>query len=39
MPAHTKHKRDSRRTMVRIVSLSLAGLMLLSVVLAAVWQW
>ncbi len=39
MPAHIKHKRDSRRTMVRVVSLSLAGLMLLSVVLAAVWQW
>jgi len=39
MSTHYKHKKDTKKLLVRIVSLSLAVLMVLSVVLAAVWQW
>lgn len=39
MTSHTKHKKDSKAMIVRIVSLSLAVLMILSVILASVWQW
>ena len=40
MSNHTKHKKDTKKQLfVRIVSLSLAIIMVLSVVFAAVWQW
>ena len=39
MAAQAKRKKEARASMVRIVSLSLAGLMLLSIVFASVWQW
>ena len=39
MAAQAKRKKDTRASMARIVSLSLAGLMLLSIVFASVWQW
>ena len=39
MAAQAKRKKDTRASMVRIVSLSLAGLMLHSIVVASVWQW
>ena len=36
----TKHKKENAKVMiVRIVSLGLAVLMILSVILATVWQW
>ena len=38
MAIQAKRKRDARASMVRIVSLSLAGLMLLSIIFASVWQ-
>lgn len=34
-----RSKAAAKTMMVRAVSLSLAGLMVLSVVLAAIWQW
>lgn len=39
MSTNTRHRKDRKATAVRIVSLALAVLMLLSVILAAVWQW
>lgn len=39
MAAQAKRKKEARTSLVRIVSLSLAGLMLLSIVFASVWQW
>ena len=39
MSRHSKHKKDTKQVMVRIISLSLAVIMVLSVVFAAVWQW
>ena len=39
MAGQAKRRKDVRTSMVRIVSLSLAGLMLLSVIFASVWQW
>lgn len=39
MSTHSKQKKDMRTTMIRIVSLGLAILMILSVVMATVWQW
>lgn len=38
MSAH-KRKKENKQLMVRIVSLALAVIMVLSVVMAAVWQW
>ena len=38
--SQAKHKKESRKQLaVRIVSLALAVLMVLSVILAYVWQW
>lgn len=34
-----KRKADRKAVMVRAVSLTLAALMLMSVIFAAVWQW
>lgn len=39
MSNHSKSRKDRKNTLVRIVSLALAVLMLLSVILAAVWRW
>lgn len=40
MSSQAKHKKESRKQLaVRIVSLGLAVLMVLSVILAYVWQW
>lgn len=39
MSVQAKRRKDHKAMMVRIVSLTLAALMLLSVVLATVWQW
>lgn len=39
MSVQAKRRKDRKAMMVRIVSLTLAALMLLSVVLATVWQW
>ena len=39
MSTRTKRKKDIKQLLVRIISLSLAILMLLSVVMAYVWQW
>lgn len=39
MAAQAKRKKEARASLVRIVSLSLAGLMLLSIIFASVWQW
>ena len=39
MAAQAKRKKEARTWLVRIVSLSLAGLMLLSIIFASVWQW
>lgn len=39
MSVKAKRKADRKTVLVRAVSLTLAGLMLLSVVFAAVWQW
>lgn len=35
----TKRKKDTKTTVIRAVSLGLAVLMVLSVVMAAIWQW
>lgn len=35
----TKRKKDAKTTVIRVVSLGLAVLMVLSVVMAAIWQW
>lgn len=39
MSSRSKHRKDTKQLLVRIVSLSLAVLMVLSVVMAYVWQW
>ena len=39
MSTRSKRKKDTRQLLVRIVSFSLAVLMVLSVVMAYVWQW
>ncbi len=39
MSAQARRKRDTKAMMLRIVSLTLAGLMIVSVVLATVWRW
>lgn len=39
MTAHRKPKTSAKTIMVRTVCFSLAALMILSVVLAAVWRW
>lgn len=39
MSSQNKRHRDRKNTWVRIISLALAVLMLLSVVMAAVWRW
>lgn len=39
MAAQAKRKKEARTSLVRIVSLYLAGLMLLSIIFASVWQW
>lgn len=39
MSTRSKRKKDTKQLMVRIVSFSLAVLMVLSVVMAYVWQW
>ena len=39
MAGHTKQKKDNKAMLVRIISLVLAVLMILSVILASVWQW
>lgn len=39
MATQTRHKTSSKTIMVRVVCFTLAALMLLSVLLAAVWQW
>lgn len=39
MSTRSKRKKDHKQMLVRIVSLALAALMVLSVVMATVWQW
>ncbi len=39
MATKSKQKASAKTVMVRAVSLTLAGLMLLSVIMATVWQW
>ena len=39
MTSRAKSKANAKTIMVRTVCLVMAGLMLLSVVLATVWQW
>ena len=39
MSSHGKTRASAKTVMVRTVCLILAGLMILSVVLAAVWRW
>ncbi len=39
MSTHSRHKKENKQLFVRIVSLALAAIMVLSVVMAAVWQW
>ena len=39
MSNRAKHKKDSKMLIVRIVSMALAVLMVLSVILASVWRW
>lgn len=39
MSSRSKHRKDLKQLIVRIISLSLAVLMVLSVVMAYVWQW
>lgn len=39
MASPSKRKTPAKTIMVRIVSITLAALMLLSVVTAALWQW
>lgn len=39
MSTRSKHKKDNKQLLVRVVSLALAALMVLSVVMATVWQW
>lgn len=39
MSTHAKRKKDRKALAVRIISLCLAVLMVLSVLLATIWQW
>lgn len=39
MSSRSKRKQDLKANAVRLVSLVLAGVMILSVVLATVWRW
>lgn len=39
MASASKRKKDRKVVAVRVVSLTLAALMLLSVVMASVWRW
>ena len=39
MSTRSKRKKDTKQLLVRIVSFSLVVLMVLSVVMAYVWQW
>lgn len=39
MSSRTKRRKDTKQLFVRVVSLALAALMMLSVVMAYVWQW
>ena len=39
MASAGKRKKDRKAVAVRVVSLTLAALMLLSVVMASVWRW
>ena len=39
MSTRSKRKKDTKQLLVRIVSFSLAVLMVLSVVMAYVWHW
>lgn len=39
MSGKAKHKKDLKTMAVRIISLMLAILMVLSVVMATLWQW
>jgi len=39
MSNHTRNRKDSKTMIVRIVSMVLAVLMVLSVILASVWRW
>ena len=39
MSSAGKRKKDTRAIAVRVVSLTLAALMLLSIVMASVWRW
>ncbi len=39
MSTRSRRRKDLKQLMVRIISLSLAVLMVLSVVMAYVWQW
>ena len=39
MSTNAKKKKDRKQLAVRIISLALAVLMVLSVLLATIWQW
>ena len=39
MSTRSRNRKDLKQMFVRIISLALAVVMVLSVVLAAVWQW
>ena len=39
MTNRSKNKKDRKALAVRVISMALAVLMVLSVVMAAVWQW
>ena len=39
MSSHSKRKQDFKANTVRLISLVLAGIMVLSVVLATFWRW
>ena len=39
MSNRSKHKKDMKQMLIRFVSMARAVIMVLSVVLAAVWQW
>ena len=39
MSSQSKRRKDTKQLIVRVISLALAVLMVLSVVMAYVWQW
>ena len=39
MSSRSKHRKDRKDLAIRVISLAVAVLMLLSVILAAFWQW